>query len=121
MLIGSAAVGAGAVFFVGSVVLGAFPLLWVGAVIGGAGIGGAFSGTIRSLIPSAHPHERAGLFAAIYVVSYLALGVPAIVAGLFLAPLGATVVAVVYGIVIVAVAAIGIALQAASVPRVPRP
>jgi len=120
MLIGTAAVGAGAVFFVGSVLLGAFPLLWVGAFVGGAGIGGAFSGTIRSLIPGAHPHERAGLFAAIYVVSYLALGVPAIVAGLFLAPLGATVVAVAYGVVIVAVAAIGIATHRSGVIDAPQ-
>jgi predicted MFS family arabinose efflux permease len=117
MLLGSASAVIGAAAFVVSVVLGAFPLVWVAALFGGAAFGAGFGGTIRSLIPSAHPHERAGLFAAIYVVSYLALGVPAIVAGLFIAPVGATAVAAVYGLVVAIASAVGIAAQAVILTR----
>jgi len=117
MLLSSASVVVGAALFVGSVVLAAFPLLWLAAALGGAGLGAGLSGTVRALAPSAHPHERAGLFAAIYVVSYLGLGVPAIVAGLFIASAGTTVVATVYGIAIATVAAIGIAAQALTLTR----
>jgi MFS family permease len=117
MLLGAASAVVGAAAFVGAVVLPAFPLLWVAAVFGGLGIGAGFSGTVRSLAPSAGPHERAGLFAAIYLVSYIALGVPVIVAGLFLASAGATAVSAVYGIVIAATAAVGIVAQGVSLTR----
>ncbi|MGN6325308.1 MFS transporter [Pseudolysinimonas sp.] len=117
MIVGAAASVVGSAAFVGSVVLAAFPLVWVAAVLGGVGIGAGFSGTVRSLVPSAHPHERAGLLSGIYVVSYTALGVPAIVAGLFLASAGATAVAAVYGMVIAASAAVGIAAQAVVLTR----
>lgn len=117
MLLSSASVVVGAALFVGSVVLPAFWMLWIAALFGGAGLGAGLSGTVRALAPSAQPHERAGLFAAIYVVSYLGLGVPAIVAGLFIASAGATAVASVYGIVIAAAAAAGIAAQAVTLTR----
>jgi hypothetical protein len=117
MILGSAASVVGAAAFVGSVVLVAFPLVWVAAVFGGVGLGAGFSGTVRSLAPSAHPHERAGLLSGIYLVSYTALGIPAIVAGLFLASAGATAVAAVYGIAVAVAAAIGIAAQAVTLTR----
>jgi len=117
MIFGAAGSVVGAAAFVGAVVLAAFPLIWVAAVFGGFGIGAGFSGTVRSLAPSAHPHERAGLLSGIYVVSYSALGIPAIVAGLFISSAGATAVAAIYGIVIAAAAAIGIAAQAVTLTR----
>jgi hypothetical protein len=52
-----------------------------GTTIAGLGFGAAFQGALRTVLPLAAPHERAGLLATIYMVSYLALGVPAVVAG----------------------------------------
>ena len=36
------------------------------------------SGALRSIMPLALPHERAGLMSAFYVLSYLAFSLPAI-------------------------------------------
>ena len=40
-----------------------------------------FQGSIRTVVPLAAAHERAGLVSLLYVVSYLGLGVPAVLAG----------------------------------------
>ncbi|WP_249672132.1 MFS transporter [Pseudomonas abieticivorans] len=56
-------------------------LFFIGAVVAGAGFGSGFLGAARSVLPLAHAHERAGLMATFYVLSYLAFCVPAILAG----------------------------------------
>ena len=56
-------------------------VFFVGAVLSGMGFGAGFHGGIRTVIPFAEAHERAGTLSALYVVSYLAMGLPAIVAG----------------------------------------
>jgi hypothetical protein len=50
-------------------------------MVAGIGFGAGFQGAVRTVIPTAAPHERAGTLSIIFVVSYLALGVPAIAAG----------------------------------------
>jgi MFS family permease len=57
------------------------PLLLLGALIGGVGWGSSYSGSLRTLSPLAEPDQRAGLFAALFTVAYLAFGVPVIIAG----------------------------------------
>ena len=57
---------------------------FVGTAIAGIGFGGGFQGAIRSVMPLAAPHQRAGVLSVVYVVSYLALGLPAVVAGVLL-------------------------------------
>ncbi len=57
------------------------PLFFLGTAIGGVGFGAAFQGSLRSILPLAHAHERAALVAAFYVVCYLAFCLPAVVAG----------------------------------------
>lgn len=89
----------------------ATPLLIAGTVVSGAGFGMAFAGAVGLVIPHAHAHERGELFSAIYVVNYLAFGVPAIAAGLLIAPLGLSAAVLLYAAVVVAVAAIGVAMQ----------
>jgi hypothetical protein len=49
--------------------------------VAGVGFGAGFQGGIRTLVPLAEPHERVGLLSAVFAVSYLGLGVPAVVAG----------------------------------------
>jgi MFS family permease len=56
-------------------------LFFIGAVIAGAGFGSGFQGAIRTIVPLAAPHERAGVLSIVYVISYLAMGLPAVVAG----------------------------------------
>lgn len=95
----------GAVLFLGSLALTAFPLVWIGAILSGAGMGATFSGTIRGLVPEVKAHERAGLFTAMFVVAYLALGVSAIAAGIAATETGVKPMAAGFGIV-TAVAAV---------------
>jgi len=54
---------------------------FVGTAIAGVGFGGGFQGAIRTVLPLAAPHERAGILSIVYVISYLALGLPAVIAG----------------------------------------
>ena len=68
-----------------------------GTLTAGAGFGAAFSGSVRSLIPFAQPHERAGLLAGFFLVSYLAFSVPPIVAGLLTSRVGLQATATGYG------------------------
>jgi MFS family permease len=60
---------------------GSIWLFFAGALVGGVGFGAAFQASLKLLLPLAHPHERAGLLSVVYTVSYLALGLPAVIAG----------------------------------------
>ena len=54
---------------------------FIGSVIAGIGFGGGFQGSIKTVLPLAAASERAGVLSLLYVVSYLALGVPAVIGG----------------------------------------
>jgi predicted MFS family arabinose efflux permease len=56
-------------------------VFFVGAVVAGAGFGAAFQGAIRTVVPLAAPHQRSGLLSIMYVVSYLGMGLPAVLGG----------------------------------------
>jgi predicted MFS family arabinose efflux permease len=55
---------------------------FVGTAIAGAGFGASFHGAVRSVMGLAAPHERAAILSVLYVVCYLAMGLPAVVGGL---------------------------------------
>jgi len=114
---GGLAIVAGTALFIASITAGSPPLLWIGAIAAGSGLGGAFTGTIRSLVPLAGAHERAGLFSVIYLVSYITFGIPVILAGLLLNTAGGTAIALTFGAVTVAAAATGTTAQIATARR----
>jgi MFS family permease len=58
------------------------------AILAGGGFGSAFLGALRSVSQLAEPHERAALLSAVYLVSYIAFSVPAVVAGLITTHIG---------------------------------
>ncbi|MFD4787081.1 MFS transporter [Streptomyces sp. NPDC058459] len=72
----------------GSLWLASFPLILIGAAIAGIGFGCAFSGALGTLTPIAAAHERAELFSAIYLVGYLAYGIPTILIGVLIGKVG---------------------------------
>jgi len=78
--------------------------LLAGTMIAGVGFGSTFSGTLRALLPTAEPHQRAGLLSAFYLQSYLAFSVPAVVAGLSVPHIGLSTTAYFYGTVIIVLA-----------------
>ena len=85
-VVGMVAVTAGVGLLLTSIGTGALALFFVGGALAGAGLGASFSGLIQSLVPLTPLHERAELFAAIFLITYLSLSVPPIAAG-FAVPL----------------------------------
>ncbi|MFE2286609.1 MFS transporter [Streptomyces sp. NPDC059443] len=63
--------------------LGSAPVFLVATAVLGAGWGAAFLGSFRALSALAEPAHRGELTAAVYVFAYLAMSVPAVLAGLF--------------------------------------
>lgn len=110
-IIGVLGVLAGATVIVTGVVAGVLPLLWVGGFIGGIGFGASFSGAVRAISPQIEAHQRAGVFAAIFLVAYLSFGVPAIIAGILSSTIGLLGTVIGYGVVIVLAAGTGLAAQ----------
>ncbi|MEO3810311.1 MFS transporter [Sphaerisporangium sp. B11E5] len=61
---------------------------FAGSAISGVGFGSGFQGGIRLVMPLARTHERAGVLSLLYVVSYLGMGLPAVVAGVLVVHAG---------------------------------
>ena len=81
-------------------------LLFAGSAIAGLGLGPAFSGVMRSVGPLAPPEKRGALFAALYIVIYFSISVPAIAAGIAASHYGLPDTTYVFGFVVMALAAI---------------
>jgi MFS family permease len=81
MLVGIVALIAGVAVTILAVSLGSAAVFFAGTAIAGVGFGSGFQGGIRTVVPLAAAHQRAGLVSLLYVVSYLGLGVPAVLAG----------------------------------------
>ncbi len=111
MVVGSAAVLVAAALIVGAVGIRELPLLLVGGVVGGAGFGGSFSGTIRLVSPLAEQHQRARMFAGVYIVAYLAFGVPVLIAGQLISLIGLLPTVIGYGTLVLVCATAGLTAQ----------
>jgi MFS family permease len=109
--IGGAGILAGAVAIVTGIATHTLPLLLIGGAAGGVGFGGSFAGGVRLISPLVKQHERAGVFAGVYVVAYLAFGVPVLVAGQLVSPLGLVPTVLVYGALAVLAATAGLIAQ----------
>lgn len=90
------------------------PIFFLGTCVAGVGFGAAFQGGLRSVLPLAAAHERAGLMAAFYVLSYLAFSVPAIVAGTMTHIVGLRMTTDVYGLALTALATVTLLASVAS-------
>ena len=101
---GSAALAAGVGVTLIGIELHSTGLFFAGSRIAGYGFGAAFNGTVRSLVPLAEPHERAGLMSIFYVLSYLAFSVPALIAGLCAGHFGLQATSLGYGLVLIVMA-----------------
>jgi MFS family permease len=109
MLFGVTALIIGVAVTVLAVSLQSAALFFAGSVISGAGFGGGFQGGIRTVVPLAAAHERAGVVSLLYVVSYLGLGVPAVLAGFGVVHGGGLVsTARYYGAAVIALAALAL-------------
>ncbi len=85
---GTSALTVGTVLFVVALAASSFPVFVIAAIVAGSGFGAAFLGSLRTVSQLAEPHERAALLSAVYVVSYLAFSIPAVVAGFLITHVG---------------------------------
>jgi MFS family permease len=108
---GAAAMMVGGVLVLIGVGATTLPLVVVGGVIGGLGFGASYSGSLRTITPLAEPDQRAGLFAALFTVAYLAFGVPVIIAGQLIPRAGLRSTVIGYCVVTVVVATAGLVAQ----------
>jgi predicted MFS family arabinose efflux permease len=101
----------------GLVILGVAIVLWsvtatsvvgffAGTVIAGAGFGAGFQGGLRAIVSLSGPAERAGVISVAYIICYLAMGLPAILAGVLVVHSTVTRTAQEFGIAVIALAAI---------------
>jgi MFS family permease len=88
MTFGAAMLAAGVGVTVWSLPHHAIAAFFAGTSIAGVGFGTGFQGAVRSIVPFAAPHERAGVLSVVFIVSYLSMGVPAIAAGALVARYG---------------------------------
>jgi predicted MFS family arabinose efflux permease len=101
----------------GLVILGVAIVLWsvtatsvagffVGTAIAGAGFGAGFQGGLRTIVTLAGPAERAGVISVAYIICYLAMGLPAILAGVLVVHSTVTRTAQEFGVAVIVLAAI---------------
>ncbi|MFD3504581.1 hypothetical protein [Streptomyces sp. NPDC058678] len=80
-LLGSCAVIPAAVLTLGALYLAGPVLLFAGAALAGFGFGAVSQGALRAVVDSVPAREKGGTLASYYVLSYLAMSLPAIGAG----------------------------------------
>jgi len=104
-VLGAGLLVVGAMVVAVSVATSSATVFVIGTVVAGIGFGPAFLGAFRSVSQLAADHERAALISAIFVVSYLAFSVPAVIAGILIVVVGLAPTALGYAALVAAVAA----------------
>ena len=81
-LLGALAIMVGSALLLAGIAARSLPLFALGIFPAGAGFGAGFQGGLRTVVARAEPHQRSGVISVVYVISYLSLGLPAVLAGL---------------------------------------
>jgi MFS family permease len=81
MLVGAASVIIGVSVTLVGISASSTAVFFIGSVIAGIGFGASFQGSLRTVLPLSEASERAGVLSTIFVVSYLAMGLPAVIGG----------------------------------------
>jgi MFS family permease len=105
MLGGCLGLVVGAAITAVAIVTGTPAVLLLGTGVAGLGFGPAFLGAYRTVVALAPPADRAGVISAIFTVSYLAMGVPALIAGVVATRSGLHDTALVYSLAVAGLAA----------------
>ncbi|MEU7913449.1 MFS transporter [Microbispora bryophytorum] len=111
MTVGIYAAVVGAVGIIGGVFAGSLTVMIIGQAVAGVGFGASFSAALRLIFPLAAAHQRAGVVAGIYVVSYVAFGVPIVIEGQLVGPLGEVPAVVCYTALTVLLALVSLVAQ----------
>ncbi|MEJ1815334.1 MFS transporter [Clavibacter michiganensis subsp. michiganensis] len=111
LIVGVVALVLGPIGLVAAIWTASLPLFAIAAVIGGVGFGAGFQAGLRLVLAEAPVDQRASFLSSVYVASYLAFGVPSIVAGVFVEADGLPIVLTVYGAFVAASALVALVLQ----------
>lgn len=109
--IGMASIALGMLLLLAALATRSLPLFFVGTAVAGVGFGAGFSAVVEAMAPLAQAHERSELFAGIFVLSYLAFSIPAMLAGALVAPLGLLVTVQGYATLLLVTALLGMRVQ----------
>ena len=91
---------------------------FTGTAFAGVGFGSGFQGSIRLVVPLVGEQDRAGVLSALYVVVYLGLGVPAVIAGVLVTEVnGLQATTREYGSAVVVLAALALAGSLCTAPE----
>ncbi|MFJ4998606.1 MFS transporter [Microbacterium sp. NPDC088619] len=111
VIFGTAALATGTALSLWALSSESLPFYLAATAVTGMGFGTAFSGVVASLAPRIPAADRADTFAVIYLLAYLAFGVPAVIAGTLVGAFGLGVVCVGYGVVVIALALVALLLR----------
>ncbi|WP_181148081.1 MFS transporter [Arthrobacter sp. MYb213] len=88
MILGCAALIVGSAGLVLAVYTESIAVYFIASIIGGIGLGGAFQGGLRTIVERVPALQRGGTLSSVYLVSYLAFGLPTLIAGLLIPSFG---------------------------------
>ncbi len=105
-LYGTLALSIGTALTLAAIVWPSLPAYLAALMIAGTGFGTCFYGVLRSIVPLVRPDERGELFASLFTLSYLAFGLPTLLAGVMVGAVGLTLTTLGYCALIVVFSAI---------------
>ena len=111
MILGAAALVAGAILTVIALEIDSIWGFFASTALAGVGFGAAFQSALRLVLAMTPVDARAGVLSTIYLVSYLALGLPSIVAGALVPTLGLLTVVAGYAGIVAAISLVALLLQ----------
>ncbi|QTI70265.1 MFS transporter [Gordonia polyisoprenivorans] len=104
---GYPALAGGAVISLAGVLTESLPVYIVGSLIAGSGFAGTFLGALDSISAQTPAPARGQVFSAVFIVSYVAFSVPAVIAGLVVGHLGLRATVAIYVGYVLALAVLG--------------
>lgn len=105
-LYGTSALAFGTALTLVAITWASLPAYLAALIVAGTGFGTCFYGVLRSIVPVVQPGERGELFAALFTLSYLAFGVPTVLAGVAVGMFGLTATTLGYGSIIILFSAV---------------
>ncbi|MQA72931.1 MAG: MFS transporter [Solirubrobacterales bacterium] len=97
------------------------PLFFAGSIVAGAGFGVAFMGAVRAVSTASPPDQRAAVMSAFYIVAYVSISIPAVIAGFVAAELGLEPTFRIFGAAVIALALATALANRYARSRVPEP
>ncbi|MGW0453703.1 MFS transporter [Gordonia sputi] len=104
---GYPALAGGAIISLAGVLTSMLPLYIVGSIIAGSGFAATFLGALDNLSSQTPSHQRGQVFSAVFITSYVAFSVPAVIAGLVVSHIGLQETVVCYVAYVLAITVFG--------------